>query len=82
MRSSASVYAVARALGIFPVTDIFAQMIQAHRHSGAVAGSRGFDGQGEVLSRDKPPRPAARRAIGGDPAAKAGAFGEFEQQRA
>ena len=72
----------AGALGIFPGKNILAEMIQAHRHSGSVAVSRGFDGESDVLSRNKPLRPAASGAVGSDPATKAGAFCEFEKQRA
>ena len=72
----------ARAFRILARDHVFAEVIQAHRHSGFVAGSRRFDGGGEFLAGDEPARHAARGAMGSNPAAKPGAFCQFEQQRA
>jgi hypothetical protein len=56
-------------------------MIQAGRHSCAIAISGCFEGGREIFSRDKALREAASRTIGSDPAAEAGTFCELEQER-
>ena len=72
----------ARAFRILARDHVFAEVIQAHRHSRFVAGARRFDGGRQFLAGNKPARHAARGAMGSNPAAKPGAFGQFEQQRA
>ena len=69
-------------IGYVAVPGTTAEVIQASRHSGAITISSCVKGRREVLSRDEPLREAASRTIGGDPAAEAGTFCEFEQERA
>ena len=72
----------ARAFRVLARDHVFAEVIQAYRHSRFVAGARRFDGRGQFLAGDKPARHASRGAMGSNPAAKPGAFGQCEQQRA
>ena len=72
----------ARARRILARDHVFAEVIQAHRHSGFVAGARRFNGRAQFLARDKAVRHAACHFMGSNPPAKPGAFCQSKQERA